>query len=193
VLKIISIGLLLLIITSCATTAPALNINTPLHIYGVSSLSPKNGSWSVITTSGYQVALKTNFKNSDTGVINMSIYEISEFASDKEFLAYVVKHRASSPDIGRFELKKNSEELVSLDGAVCVKHRTTSQDNNAKIKDNESAVMVIEYVGYNCIHPMKKTVAVHTEYSLRHFSDSKYPAFNKDADEFFSNIKFSEF
>ena len=123
----------------------------------------------------------------------MSLYQIPEFDSDKEFLAHVVKHRASSPDIGRFELKENSEQLMPLNGAVCVKHRTISQDNNAKIKDNVTAVMLIEYIGYNCIHPHKKSVGVHTEYSLRHFSNSKYPALNKNADEFFSNIKFSEF
>jgi hypothetical protein len=53
--------------------------------------------------------------------------------------------------------------------------------------------MLIKYIGYNCIHPHKKSVGVHTEYSLCHFSNSKYPALNKNADEFFSHIKFSEF
>jgi hypothetical protein len=134
VLKLISIGILFLFITSCATTAPVLNTSTPLYVYGVSALSSENGGWSVITTSGYQVALKTSLNDSDSSVINMSIYQIPEFTSDKEFLAHVVKHRSSSPNIGRFELKKNVEELVPLDGAVCVKHRTTSQDNNAKLK-----------------------------------------------------------
>ncbi|MGB2739250.1 MAG: hypothetical protein WBC60_01695 [Cognaticolwellia sp.] len=192
-LKIISIAMLSILITSCASTTAVLNTNTPLHIYGVSSSSPNNGNWSVITSSGYQVALKTNLNESDSGVINMSIYEIPAFASDKEFLAHVVKGRASAPDIGRFKLKENSEKLIPLNGAVCVKHRTISQDNNAKIKDNESAVMLVEYIGYNCIHPHKKSVALHTEYSIRHFSHSKYPAFNEHADEFFSNIKFSAF
>ena len=192
-LKIIFIGISFLLITSCVSTAPLLNVTTPLHIYGVSSFSPSNGDWSVVTSSGYQVALRTSLRNSDSGVINMSLHQIPEFTSDKEFLAHVVKQRASSPDIGRFDLKKNSEVLVPLDGAICVKHRTTSQDNSAKIKDNKSAVMLIEYIGYNCIHPYKKSVGVHTEYSLRHFVDSEYPAFDKNADEFFNNIKFSEF
>lgn len=85
-------------------------------------------------------------------------------------------------------MKENVEELSALNGAVCVKHKTILKIIMQKIKDNDSAVMLIEYIGYNCIHPHKKSVAVHTEYSLRHFFHSKYSAFNKNADEFFSNI-----
>ena len=167
--------------------------NTPLHIYGVSALSPQSGDWNVITASGYQVALKESLNGGDTGVINMSLYEIEEFESDKDFLAHVIKQRASAPDVGRFELQQNSEKLLPLNTATCVKHETISQDNNAKIKGNKSAVMLIEYIGYNCIHPNKKSVGIHMEYSLRHFIDNKYPGLNKKADGFFSNVKFSAF
>ena len=52
--------------------------------------------------------------------------------------------------------------------------------------------MEIEYIGYNCIHPLKKSVGVHTEYSLRHSNGKEYPELNKNAEEFFSNIKFKE-
>lgn len=182
----------LLFVTSCATTSPQLNSGTPVNIYGVSSLSPQNGSWSVITSTGYQVALGTKLKDSSSGVINMSLYQLPEFPSDQEFLSHVVKHRASSPDIGRFELKENREELVKLNGATCVKHRTISQDNNAKIDGNKSAVMQIEYLGYNCIHPYKKSVGVHTEYSLRRFENNEHPELTKNAEEFFNNIQFKE-
>ena len=178
--------------TSCAATSPKLNSGTPVNIYGVTSLSPTNGSWSVITSTGYQVALGTKVTDNGSGVINMSLYQIPEFPSDEEFLSHVVKQRASSPDIGRFELKENTEELVNLNGATCVKHRTISQDNNAKIDDNKSAVMQIEYIGYNCIHPFKKSIGVHTEFSLRHFKGKDYPELNKNAEEFFSNIQFKE-
>jgi 2-methylisocitrate lyase-like PEP mutase family enzyme len=82
VLKLISIGILFLFITSCATTAPVLNTSTPLYVYGVSALSSENGGWSVITTSGYQVALKTSLNDSDSSVINMSIYQIPELSTD---------------------------------------------------------------------------------------------------------------
>lgn len=183
----------LLFVTSCAATSPKLNSGTPINIYGVSSLSPKNGSWSVITSTGYQVALGTKLTDNSSGVINMSLYQLPEFPSDEEFLSHVVKHRASSPDIGRFELKENTEELVNLNGATCVKHRTISQDNNAKIDGNKSALMQIEYLGYNCIHPFKKSVGVHTEYSLRHFQGKDHPELTKNAEEFFSNMQFKEF
>jgi hypothetical protein len=151
----------LLFMTSCAATSPKLNSSTPVNIYGVSSLSPKNGSWSVITSTGYQVALGTKLTNNSSGVINMSLYQ-------------------------------NTEELVNLNGATCVKHRTISQDNNAKIDGNKSAIMQIEYIGYNCIHPFKKSVGVHTEYSLRYFKGKEYSELNKNAEEFFSNIQFKE-
>lgn len=191
--KLATIITSLLFVTSCAAaTSPTLNSSTPVSIYGVTSLSPKNGSWSVITSTGYQVALGTKVTDNGSGVINMSLYQIPEFPSDEEFLSHVIKQRASSPDIGRFELKENTEELANLNGATCVKHRTISQDNNAKIDGNKSAVMQIEYIGYNCIHPFKKSVGVHTEYSLRHFQGKEYPELNKNAEEFFSNIKFKE-
>ena len=191
-LKLTTIITSLLFVTSCATTSSQLNSGTPVNIYGVSSLSPQNGSWSVITSTGYQVALGTKLNDNSSGVINMSLYQIPEFPSDQEFLSHVVKHRASSPNIGRFELKKNTEELVKLNGATCVKHRTISQDNNAKIDGNKSAIMQIEYIGYNCIHPFKRSVGVHTEYSLRHFKDNEHPELTKNAEEFFSNIQFKE-
>ena len=190
--KLTTIITSLLFVTSCAATSPKLNSGTPVNIYGVTSLSPTNGSWSVITSTGYQVALGTKVTDNGSGVINMSLYQIPEFPSDEEFLSHVVKQRASSPDIGRFELKENTEELVNLNGATCVKHRTISQDNNAKIDDNKSAVMQIEYIGYNCIHPFKKSIGVHTEFSLRHFKGKDYPELNKNAEEFFSNIQFKE-
>ena len=193
VIKLTTIITSLLFVTSCAATTPTLNSDTPVNIYGVSSLSPKNGGWSVITSTGYQVALGTKLTDKGSGVINMSLYQIPEFPSDEEFLSHVIKHRASSPDIGRFELKENTEELVNLNGATCVMHRTISQDNNAKIDGNKSAVMQIEYLGYNCIHPFKKSVGVHAEYSLRHFKDKEYPELTQNAEEFFSNIKFKEF
>lgn len=193
VFKLITVMTSLLFVTSCAATSPKLNSGTPVNIYGVSSSSPKNSSWFVITSTGYQVALGTKLTDNSSGVINMSLYQIPEFPSDEEFLSYVIEHRASSPDLGRFELKENTEELVNLNGATCVKHQTISQDNNAKIDGNESAIMQIDYLGYNCIHPFKKSVGVHTEYSLRHFKNKKHPELTKNAEKFFSNIKFKEF
>jgi len=192
VLKLTTTIALLLVVTSCATTSPALNPDTPLNIYGATSLSPKSGNWSVITSTGYQVALGTKLNDSASGVINMSLYQIPEFNSDKEFLSHIVKNRASSPDIGRFELKENLEKLTQLNGAIFVKHRTVSQDNNAKIADNQSAKMLIEYIGYNCIHPFNKSVGFHTEYSIRHFSTNEHPDLEKTAKEFFANIQFKE-
>jgi hypothetical protein len=192
VFKLTAIITSLLFVTSCATTTPKLNAGTPVNIYGVSSLSPNNGDWSVMTSTGYQVVLGTKLPDDSSGIINMSLYQIPEFSSDEDFLSHVVKHRASSPDIGRFDLIENTEVLVSLNGATCVKHKTISQDNKAKIDGNKSTVMEIEYIGYNCIHPLKKSVGVHTEYSLRHSNGKEYPELNKNAEEFFSNIKFKE-
>ena len=182
----------LLFFTGCATTSPQLNSGAPVNIYGVSSLSPQSGNWYVITSTGYQAVLGTKLKDNGSGIINMSLYQIPEFTSDQEFLSHVVKHRASSPDIGRFELKENTEKLVKLNGAICVRHRTISQDNNAKIDGNKSAEMQIQYIGYNCIHPFKKTVGVNIEYSFRHFKGNEHPELTKNAEEFFSNIQFKE-
>ncbi len=191
--KFTTILISLLFVTSCASTSPQLNSGTPVNIYGVSSLSPKNGSWSVITSTGYQLTLGTKLNDDSSGIINLSLYQIPEFASDEEFLSHVVKHRANSPDIGRFALVENSEELVQLNGATCIKHKTISQDNSAKVGGNKTAVMLIEYLGYNCIHPFKKSIGVHTEYSLRHYKGKEYPELAQNAEQFFSDIQFKAF
>lgn len=188
--KLTTVMSLLLLLASCAATSSKLNPSTPVSVYGVASHSPVNGSWSLISATGYQLILGAKVAHSGSGIINMSLYQIPEFTSDEEFLSYVAKHRATSPDIGRFELKSNAEKLVDLNGATCVKHNTSSQDNHAKIGGNKSAVMQMKYVGFNCIHPFKKTVGVHIEYSLRYFEGKAYPELDKGAEEFFSNIKF---
>jgi len=53
--------------------------------------------------------------------------------------------------------------------------------------------MLMENIGYNCIHPNKKSLGVNVEYSLRHFADTAYPLLDKDADDFFSHINFTKF
>ena len=193
-LKITTVLVSCLLITSCATTTPVLNPHSPINIYGVTLLPPQNGNWFVMTVSGYQMTLsKEGDNNNESLVANVSIYQIPEFTSDAEFFGYIKEHRATSPNIGRFDLITNAENLSSLNGAICVKHHNISQDNNAKITGCKTAVMLMENIGYNCIHPKKKSIGVNVEYSLRHFVDTEYPLLNQNAETFFNNIEFTEF
>jgi len=193
VFKIIII-LSCLLITSCATVAPVINSNTPINIYGVSALSPQNGSWVVITVSGYQLALAKEASNKNESLVaNVSIHQLPKFSSDQEFLEHVVKFRASEPNIGRFESQKKLADISSLNGAVCVKYHSISKDKNAKIQGGDTAVMLLENIGYNCIHPERSTVGVNIEYSLRHFAETNYSLFEKNGNAFFNNIIFTAF
>ncbi|MBA6358074.1 MULTISPECIES: hypothetical protein [unclassified Colwellia] len=182
-----------LFLASCATVAPIVNSNSPINIYGVTTLPPQNGDWVVITASGYQSSLGSKGVNkNESQVVNVSIFQLPSLDSDKKFLEYIVSSRASAPNTGRFENKENSENLSSLNGAVCVKYHSISQDTNAKIQGGKAS-MLFESIGYNCQHPKKNTVGVNIEYSSRYFVDTGYSTLQNDSDAFFNNIQFTEF
>ncbi|MBA6350407.1 hypothetical protein [Colwellia sp. BRX8-9] len=182
-----------LFIASCATVAPIVNSNSPINIYGVTTLPPQNGDWVVITASGYQSSLGSKGVNkNESQVVNVSIFQLPSLDSDKKFLEYIVSSRASAPNTGRFENKENTENLSSLNGAVCVKYHSISQDTNAKIQGGKAS-MLFESIGYNCQHPKKNTVGVNIEYSSRYFVDTGYSTLQNDSDAFFNNIQFTEF
>lgn len=186
--------LLIFAVTSCVTVAPVMNPNKEISIYGVSLLPPQNGSWTLIVLTGHQISLaKEGSRENESLVANVVIYQIPEFPDNENFLSHIVESRVAGPNIGRFEILKNEETLSSLNGVTCVKYHSISKDKAAQIQGGETAEMLLENIGYHCIHPKNKTVGVNIEYSLRHYSDTTYAAFAKHANEFFNNIKFTEF
>lgn len=181
------------LLTSCATVAPVVNSNSPISIYGVTTLPPQNGNWVVMAASGYQSSLASKGANeNESFVVNVSLFQLPRLESDKKLLAHIVNSRASTPNTGRFENRENTETLSSLNGAVCVKYHSLSKDTNAKI-DGGKAVMLLESIGYNCQHPKKNTVGVNIEYSSRYFEGSENSSLENDSDAFFNNLTFTEF
>ena len=53
--------------------------------------------------------------------------------------------------------------------------------------------MLLKNLGYHRKHPKNYSVGVNVEYSLRHYPDTIYSNLEKHANEFFHNIKFTEF
>lgn len=186
--------ILCLLVTSCITVAPIVSPHSRIDIYGVSSLPPQNGQWSVIIASGYQMSLaKSGEIDNESLVVEVSIFQLPEFETDEDFLTYVQQGRASEPDTGRFRAIQNEESLSVLHDATCVKYHSVSEDNAAQIKGGNVASMLLENLGYNCQHPLNKLVGVHIEYSLRHYPDTVYSSFESDANGFFGNIEFTRF
>ena len=191
--KSLSILLASLLITSCVNIAPLVNPNSIINIYGVTAQPPQNGNWVVVAASGYQSSLASKGVNENESlVVNTSIFQLPELGSEKEFLDYVVKSRAATPKTGRFENKQNTEELSPLNGVVCVKYHSISEDKNAKIKDG-TVSMLLESIGYNCQHPLNKTVGVNIEYSSRNFEETPNLSLSNHSAEYFNNIQFTEF
>ncbi len=181
-------------IVSCVTVAPVVNPNSEISIYGVSSLPPQNGNWTLLTAAGYQMSLaKEGTKKNESLAANVVIYQIPEFQNNEEFLSHIIQGRAAEPSIGRFEILKNEEGLSPLIGVTCVKYHSISKDKAAQIQGGGTAEMLLENIGYHCIHPKNRTVGVNMEYSLRHYTDTTYGAFANNANEYFNNIKFTEF
>ena len=186
--------LLSTVIASCVTVPPVVNPDSEISIYGVSSLPPKNGSWTLLTAAGYQMSLaKEGTKKNESLVANVVIYQIPEFQNNEEFLSHIIQGRAAEPSIGRFEILKNEEVLLPLNGTTCVKYHSISKDSAAQLQGGETAEMLLENIGYHCMHPKNRTVGVNMEYSLRHYLETTYAAFAGNANEFFNNIKFTEF
>jgi hypothetical protein len=182
-----------LFLASCATVAPVVNSKSPINIYGVTTLPPQNGDWVVMAASGYQSSLASKGSNkNESFVVNVSIFQLPELDSDKKFLEYIVNSRASTPNTGRFENQENTENLSSLNGAICVKYHSISKDTNAKTQDGKAS-MLLESIGYNCQHPKKNTVGVNIEYSSRYFANNEDSSLKNDSAAFFNNIKFTEF
>ncbi len=182
-----------LLIASCVSVAPLVNPNNPISIYGVTSKPPQNGDWLLVASSGYQSSLASQGANENESlVVNLSIFQLPELDSEKEFLDFVMDSRAATPKTGRFENKQNVESLSDLNGAVCVKYHSVSEDKNAKIKGG-TASMLLESIGYNCQHPLNKTVGVNIEYSSRHFENTPNQSLSEHSAEYFNNIQFTEF
>jgi hypothetical protein len=192
-MKVLTI-ILCLLVTSCITVAPIVSPYSRIDIYGVSSLPPQNGQWSVIVASGTQMSLaKSGGIDNESLVVQVSTFQLPEFEKDEDFLTYVQQGRASEPDTGRFRVIENEESLSILDDATCVKYHSVSEDNAAQIKGGNVASMLLENMGYNCQHPLNKLVGVHIEYSLRRYPDTVYSSFESDANGFFGNIGFTSF
>lgn len=179
---------------SCVTTAPVVNPSREINLYGISSLPPQNGSWTLLTATGYQLSLaKQGEKSNESLVANVYIYQLPGLASDKEFIDHISKGRAAEPEMGRFEILKNEERLEVLNGANCVKYHSISKDRSARVQAGGTAAMLLENLGYHCMHPRNHAVGVNIEYSLRHYPETGYPSFESNAVDFFRNVKFTEF
>lgn len=182
-----------LFLASCVAVAPFINPNSPINIYGVTAVSPQNGNWVVMAASGYQASLASQGSSKNESlVVNVSIFQLPALDTEQKFLEHIVNSRASTPNTGRFENKEYTENLSSLNGAVCVKYHSIAKDTNAKIQGG-MASMLLESIGYNCQHPLNSTVGVNAEYSSRYFAGIKNQTLENDSAEFFKNIKFTEF
>jgi len=185
--------LFIFLITSCASTTPVINSSSPISIYGVTAWPPKSVSWAVMLATGYQYTIGSKGSNThETTIINVSTFKLPDLKSDVEFLDYILKSRAATPVTGRFDNKKNSESLVPLNGATCVKYSSLSVDKNAKTAEGNTT-MFLESIGYNCQHPNNKSVGVNIEYSSRYFSATDESQLESKSAELFSSVKFKEF
>lgn len=186
--------LLSFFITSCMTVAPVINPNKEISIFGVSSLPPQNGVWYIHSATGYQMTFRRAGSEAESHLTAVSLMQLPKLESDEVFLDYVVKrHETDKIDIGRFERLSDTTTLSALNGATCAKYHWISKDKSAKLQGGKTAVMILNNRGYICKHPKNATVGVRIEYSLRHYPETDYSTFEKNANEFFSNIKFTEF
>lgn len=156
---------------------------------GVSFILPAHRSWSVLVQSTYQITLGSKGDNPDeTFVASVSTIQIPAFSSPQDFLAYIKSDRAAEPQTGRFEILRNDEQLDTERAETCVKHEAESKDFGAKRGGDYS---VVQYIGMNCIHPLKPTVGVFVELSRKAPPGTEYPEFKTVGSRLLKSVEFS--
>ena len=165
-----------------------------LKILGVSILPPQEQGWHILYLSAYQLTIKKEIPDRDeTYVVQVSLYKLSDIESEQEFLNIVSKGRANEPETGRFKVLQNREEMFHGREGYCMRFHTFSEDRSALLKSYKKVKMTLEMFGYHCQHPKNKNVGVIFEYSHRYYSGERNPNFEKQAENFLSQIKFIDF
>jgi len=187
--------LLFLATTSCATDPSyqyirgGETVNQP----GVSFVLPESRSWVAIIRSTYEAAFgASDMPKNDTLIVGVRIYNAPLYADKQEFLEAVKKDRGAGPEIGRFKIIRNNEELSSTRSETCVEHKSASKDFGVEAKRG-GEYSILETYGMNCIHPIKPQVGVLVELSRKAPPGTKFPEFDAMAKALLRSAKFGEF
>lgn len=202
-IRLLSLGLLALMLTACAGTRMAQTPAQPelsqppqrLVQFGYSFMPPAGKGWRITGRNGTQVILaKSGPSPDETMKIMSGNVTTPHFKSPAEFERYVHdKMTRAAEDGGRYGSRQAEFTAVTHQGAQCVQAHMTSVDHQAKRRSGRKGDMILEIVQLSCRHPNDAGTVTYLGYSQRYEPGQRDPDFMRKGMQVLDSLEFSRF
>jgi hypothetical protein len=161
---------------------------------GFSFQPPREKGWIVIKKGNDWVALaKKGAAVDETYAIQASLLmKLPEFKNDQEFLRFSRRAFNNDSDGGRFQILKSSDRLVKGKRGNCVKFYTQSRDKDPLTRSRRKGSMILEIMGFTCLHPQDRKKGVIISHSKRYFPGQKTERITERSWELFRSLAFEK-
>lgn len=189
------LAVFLILLAACSTT-PDLDMvqgGTRMDLSGVSYVLPDGQPWAVIMRQTYQTVFGAMGQpRNETLIVSSALYNIQPPATPADFLQAVQAGRSNEPATGRFEILRNTEQLVTDRSETCVRYRSASKDFGVDARRG-GQYTILETIGMHCVHPDKPNIGVQVELSRKAPPDLGYPGFDAEGLTMLRSVTFREF
>jgi hypothetical protein len=190
------IMLSILLLISCATEKkpvlvdPSVRIN---NVRGISIFPPQEQGWTIVDLNEtHAVFGKKGLDSSSSYIVQVTLFRLPKFESEKQYLQYVSKMKAAQQPAERFRVIKNNYEICPDRSTYCVQHHEIAEDKIAKTPIGKQS-MIFEVIGKTIQHPENSSIGVDFGYSYRYPSGGEDPMLNVKAKAFLKSVQFTNF
>ncbi len=194
IITVLALSLLLAACKSQPRHPELMETGTRLVFEGFSFMPPNEKGWLVIKKGDDWVALaRKGAAMDETYAIQASLLmKLPEFKNDQEFLRFSRQAFNNDSDGGRFQILKHSDRLVQGKRGRCVKFYTQSKDKDPLTRSKRKGYMILEIMGFTCLHPDDKKKGVLISHSKRYFPGQKTERITERSWELFRSLEFEK-
>lgn len=147
--------------------------------------------WDVTEESLYKIVLsKQNLSKHERYTIQALVVKLPSFKDDDAFLSYIEKSMAKNSNKSKLTIIEQQANLTSGEGKKCVRYN--SKEEPTKKASNKKS-LVLDMVNFTCRHPDKKNAGVYLAYSKKAYKDNMDDNLITQAENIFTQLKFSAF
>lgn len=183
------------ILLAACTATPDLDMvpgGARVDLTSVTYELPGDQPWGVIMRQADQAAFGALGRpRNETLIVSSATYNIQTPATRADFLQAVQAARSNTPDTGRFQVIRNTEQLVTDRTETCVQYRSASRDFGADGRPG-GQYTVLETIGMHCVHPGKPGIGVQVELSRRAPPDLPNPDLDAQGQALLRSVTFPE-
>ena len=188
---------LILAITACASTRPALpEVKLPperISQKGYSLMPLDEAGWLIAQRNKYALALvKTGVNVDETLAIQASISKIPSYSTNQDFVNAIKDGQEKDTDPQRFKILKHDVTSFPMAGGDCAKSYLVTEDHAAIKRSGSPGIMILEALTLSCAHPSERSIAVHVTYSHRHYPGQDDPAFMEKGNALINSVTLFE-